>query len=73
MIEFTSEEWFTITGRGRCALIDFDQLGDNFIRPGDQVMIDGAEYTIEEINYVDSNVAGPNPKSQFGILVRDAP
>jgi len=60
---YRSEDWFTIAGRGRVALVD---VGDNPLpRPGDPVRIDGAPYTVVGTE----SKGGKGPK--VGLLVKD--
>lgn len=70
MIELTSESWFTITGRGRCALVDPEQLGNQTMQIGDRVRIDGTEYIVE--HYDVPRMADPNARLRLGIMVREA-
>ena len=71
MIEFTAESWFTITGRGRCAVVDLEQLGDQTFQIGDRIRIDGTEYIV--VNWDVPRRADPNAEMRLAIMVREAP
>ncbi|MCV7068675.1 hypothetical protein H7H51_28515 [Mycolicibacterium farcinogenes] len=71
MIELTAESWFTITGRGRCAVVDLGQLGNQTLRIGDRVSIDGAEYLVEHCDVI--RRADPDAEVRWGIVVRKIP
>lgn len=61
MLDLRADDWFTITGRGRVAAFrpqhitgtsdTVRRIDDLPVRVGDQVRIDGDEYTVRGIEY----------------------
>ncbi|MET0704044.1 MAG: hypothetical protein ABWY93_30730 [Mycobacterium sp.] len=49
MIELSAQEWFTLTGRGRVAVVDATQLDGALLSIGDRVRIDGVLYVVEDL------------------------
>lgn len=68
MIELTSESWFTITGRGRCAVVALEQLDGQAMQIGDRVTIDGTEYFVVHFGVL--RRADPG-QLRIGIMVRE--
>jgi len=74
---FTAQEWFTITGRGRVAVIAALPEGDHVYDPrtfkGWRVRIDSGEYDVIGVETTLGYVPTPaRPyRGSFGLLVRE--
>ncbi|WP_040584607.1 hypothetical protein [Segniliparus rugosus] len=67
MVELWAKGWFSITGRGRVATIDPDQLGDRTVRVGDHVLIDGSEHVVAGVEFIDHVAEGT---AYIGLVVQ---
>lgn len=73
ILNLRAQEWFTIAGRGRIAVIDTAQIPGPPITVGDHVRIDNVHYEVLGIESGWKLTSPPQPFQHAGLLVRRIP